>query len=122
MANSENLIPADKMALYARLIDLHSELEIKGKKSAYTSTNTYMQSFMTEAGTLCLRMSKAEIEAFMAEFDTQMPVQHGATMKDFVEVPNALLENTEAAFKYLEMSFHHTSSLKPKPSKKKKAK
>ena len=46
--------------------------------------------------------------------------QHGRIMKEYVEVPDNLLPEIEQLSKYLQKSFDYVSSLKPKPTKKKK--
>jgi hypothetical protein len=39
-------------------------------------------------------------------------------MKEYAEVPDALLEHTSDLSKYVEMSYAYVGSLKPKPTKK----
>lgn len=40
-------------------------------------------------------------------------------MKEYVEVPDALLKKTKEVQKYLELSYEYAKSLKSKPTKKK---
>jgi TfoX/Sxy family transcriptional regulator of competence genes len=40
-------------------------------------------------------------------------------MKEYVTVPDKLLENTEELKKYLDLSYEYVKTLKPKPTKKK---
>ena len=40
-------------------------------------------------------------------------------MKEYVEVPNALLEKTQELGKYFDLSYAYVSSLKPKATKRK---
>ena len=42
-------------------------------------------------------------------------------MKEYVDVPEALLKKTGELKKYFDLSFAYVSSLKPKPTTKKKA-
>ena len=42
-------------------------------------------------------------------------------MKEYVTVPDQLLQNTAELKPYLDLSYTYTSSLKPKPTKKKKS-
>lgn len=40
-------------------------------------------------------------------------------MKEYVDVPDAMLQNTKELKKYLEFSYEYAKTLKPKPSRKK---
>jgi hypothetical protein len=42
-------------------------------------------------------------------------------MKEYVQVPASLLQNTRALAKYLDISYRYACSLKPKPTTKKPA-
>ena len=112
-------IPTDKLELYNSLIAKFGKLERKGKTTPYTSHNSHMTSFLDKSGTMGLRLSTTEIEAFISEHASKLMEQHGRTMKDFVVIPEKLLEDQVVMLKYLELSYQHTSSLKPKPTKKK---
>ncbi len=56
--------------------------------------------------------------AFMAEYGAGLLESHGTVMKEYVAVPDALLEQTDALAPYLAASFEYVSSLKPKATKK----
>jgi len=120
MAKAPPEAPADKVALYDALIATDSSVERKGAKSAYTSRNGHMFSFLTKTGSLALRLPAEERESFLLEFDTVLCEQHGTVMKEYVVVPDFLLEDTSALRKYFEQSVAYVSSLKPKPTTRKK--
>jgi TfoX/Sxy family transcriptional regulator of competence genes len=40
-------------------------------------------------------------------------------MKEYATVPDAMLQDTKELRKYLEFSYEHAKTLKPKPTKKK---
>ena len=40
-------------------------------------------------------------------------------MKEYVAVPDAMLKNSKELKKYLEFSYEHAKTLKPKPTRKK---
>ena len=42
-------------------------------------------------------------------------------MKEYVVVPDSLLENTKELKKYLDLSYEYARTLKPKPTTEKKA-
>lgn len=114
-------IPEDKLALYQQLIDTHPDIDLKGgKKLSYTSLNGNMFTQINKEGTVGLRLGKADYDAFIAEFDAEPMRSYGAIMKEYVAVPDALLSDTATLKPYLEKSYAHAQTLKPKPSKKKK--
>jgi hypothetical protein len=112
-------VPAEKLALYDQLLATNPEIERKGAKIPYTSCNGWMFSFLSDTGSLALRMPKEEREAFMKKYNTKLRVAYGVTMPEFVEVPDKLFANTKELKKYLDISYKYVKSLKPKPAKKK---
>jgi len=111
-------VPEDKLELYKRLIDAHPEIELKGGlKLPYTSCQGNMFSQLTKAGTVGLRLGKAEREAFIAEYDSALLVTYGTVMKEYVAVPDHLLRDTGKLLPYLEQSYAYAKTLKPKPRK-----
>jgi hypothetical protein len=113
--------PANSVALYDALLATNPEIERKGATMPYTSVNGNMFSLLTADGTLALRLSAAERETFLKRYDTTLCVQYGAVMKEYVQVPAALLQNTGALVKYLDASYRYACSLKPKPTTKRAA-
>lgn len=105
---------------YEKLMDLFPNIERKGKTMPYTSMNGHMFSFLDKEGTMGLRLSLKERDEFIKEFNSQLMEQHGRTMKEYVVVPDSLLKNTSKLVTYFKMSSDYVSSLKPKPTKKKK--
>ena len=112
-------VPADRLALYERLVDQVEGVEIKGAKSAYTSLNGHMFSFMTSEGVLALRFSDEEQKVFMEAFKTGPVIQYGAVMRGYVEIPASLLEDTSSLMPIFEKSLAYIRSLKPNPGKRK---
>ena len=119
MSNSSKYPPEEKIALYDQLIATHPEVERKGKTMPYTSVNGHMFSYLSKTGTVALRLPKAEREAFLENYDTTLDEQHGAVMKEYVRVPDSLLQDLEELKSYLDLSYSYVKSLKPKPTKKK---
>jgi TfoX/Sxy family transcriptional regulator of competence genes len=113
--------PADSVALYDALLATNPAIERKGATMPYASVNGNMFSLLTADGTLALRLPAAEREAFLNRHDTTLCVQYGAVMKEYVQVPASLLQNTRELATYLEISYCYACSLKPKPTTKKTA-
>ena len=60
-------------------------------------------------------------EAFLKKYKTKVPELYGAVMKEYAEVPDALLKKTKELQKYFDLSYAYVSSLKPKATKRKAA-
>jgi len=111
-------IPADKLELYDKLVATNPDVERKGASMPYTSRNGHMFSFLTKTGTLALRLPDEERDAFLKRHKTKLCEQHGTVMKEYVEVPGALLKKTKELQPYFEASYAWVGSLKRKPTKK----
>jgi hypothetical protein len=80
----------------------------------YTSVNGHMFSFLTTDGALALRLPAPQREDFLRTYDTRLCEQHGRVMKEYVEVPDALLARTAELQPFFELSYAYVSGLKPK--------
>ncbi len=120
MAKAACDAPAGKLALYEELLATNPRVERNGAASAYTSLNGHMFSFMTETGILALRLPADERESFLKKYRTKLCVQYGTVMKEYVEVPAALLEKTRELKTFFDISYTYVASLKPKPTTRKK--
>jgi hypothetical protein len=112
-------IPADKQALYDKLLATNPKIERKGAANPYASHNGHMFTYLNPAGTLALRLPEKEREEFLKKYKTTLFEAYGAVMKEYVTVPDSLLKKTNELRKYLELSYAYINSLKPKPTKKK---
>ncbi len=120
MSKSKIEIPSQKLGLYDRLIEDNRKIERKGKTTPYTSINGHMFSFLSKEGVMGLRLSIKDREDFIRNFNGRLMEQHGRIMKEYVAIPNDLMQNTEQLSEYLKKSVEYVSKLKPKPTKKKK--
>jgi hypothetical protein len=107
------------LGLYEQLVATIPEVERKGKTMPYTSMNGHMFSFLTKEGTLALRLPGSERDFFLEEYETELCVQYGRVMKEYVVVPGSLLQEIQELKKYFDISYDYVSSLKPKPTKRK---
>jgi ABC-type transporter MlaC component len=94
-------------------------IERKGAAMPYTSVNGHMFSLLTKDGQLIIRLAPEDREAFLKKYKTKVPELYGAAMKEYAEVPDALLKKTTELQKYFDLSYHYVSSLKPKATKQK---
>ena len=111
-------VPADKQALYDKLLATNPKIERKGAANPYTSLNGHMFTYLNPSGTLALRLPDKEREEFLKKYKTTLFEAYGAVMKEYVTVPDSLLKNTRALQKYLELSYSYIKTLKPKSTKK----
>jgi hypothetical protein len=93
--------------VYEGLIAGVPDVERKGKGTPYTSMNGNMFSFMGQGGVLAFRLSKGERAAFLGGHP-------GAVMKDYVAVPDAVLEDGEALGELWGRCVANARTLKPK--------
>lgn len=102
---------------YRAIVDASGHDAVKGKANPYTSIKGNMFSFLDESGTLCLRLSKADREAFVRHYRTDPVVQYGAVMKEYVTVPECLAEDRDAVQACFEKCLSYAASLPAKPSR-----
>lgn len=110
----------EALTLYDRLVAGHPEVERKGKTMPYTSVNGHMFSILAKNGVLGLRLSKDDREAFIEAYDTRLLENYGTVMKEYAAVPSGLLAKTDELQPFFARSYTYVSSLKPKPTTRKK--
>jgi hypothetical protein len=113
-------IAAKRLAAYDRLIATLPGVERRGAKLPYTSVNGHMFRFLGVDGTLALRLPPAEREAFLARFGARLHEAHGTTMKEYVTVPDAIVEDVDALVPYLRAGHAWVAGMKPKPTKRRR--
>ena len=119
MGETPKIPPKEKVELYDRLIETHSDIVRKGVSNPYTSLNGHMFTHLSKDGTLGIRLPKDEREAFLEKYNTSLYESYGAIMKEYASVPDELLQNTDELSQYLTISYEYIKTLKPKPTKKK---
>ena len=114
-------VPADKLALYEKLVATLPEVERKGATVPYTSLNGHMFSYLGKTGTLALRLPEPARQSFLDKYKTKLCEAYGIVQKEYVEVPDALLSKTAELAKHFAASHAYVASLKPKPTTRKPA-
>jgi TfoX/Sxy family transcriptional regulator of competence genes len=115
----KNGVPADKLALFDKLIAINPEIERKGANNAYAAVNGNMFLLMQPSGVLAMRLPQGTREEFLKKYKTGLYEAYGAVMKEYAAVPDALLGKTKELQKYLASSYEYVKTLKAKPSRKK---
>ncbi len=116
-------VPADRLALYRRLVEATPEAAEKSNfGSAYTAVNGNMYSIISKHGVVGLRLPPDDRAAFMERYTTDLfrgdPAWPPA--REFVAVPDDLLERTDELMPYLERALAFTLTLKPKAERRPK--
>ena len=120
MAKTEGSVPPDKLELYEKLVATNPQVERKGATVPYTSLNGNMFSYLSKEGKLALRLPATEREAFLKKYKAKLCDAYGKVQPEYVEVPDSLLASTRELKKYFDAGFAYVSTLKPKPTAKKK--
>ena len=119
-AAKQTNVPEDRLRLYRALLDAVPGVAEKSNfGSAYTAINGNMYSMISKHGVVGLRLPPDERTAFMERYSTDLfrgdPAWPPA--KEFVAVPDDLLERTDELGPYLERAYHHALTLKSKATK-----
>ncbi len=113
------LTRSEKEAFYAKLVATHPEAELKGATIPYTSLNGHMYSMLTKGDEVAIKLPEEEKTKFLAKYKTNLLEQYGIVQKEFVVVPESLLQKTAELKVYFAISYNYVKGLKPKASKKK---
>jgi hypothetical protein len=113
-ARKKSTIPADKLALYHKLIAASPGIDRKGDVHPYTSINGHMFTYLDQTGVMGIRLPKNELEAFLKKYNTTLFESYGVVKKDWAAVPGSLLEKTGDMKKHLDISIAYVKTLKPK--------
>ena len=108
--------------LYSRMVSSQPEAVRKGDTIPYTSLNGNMYSFLSKDGFVGLRLPEDERVKFLEKYKTALAKQYGVVQKEYVVVPDSLLDKGAEINGYFRMSYQYASSLKPKPTTKPKKK
>lgn len=105
-----------KLAIYETLVAETPEVELKGKKTAYTSMNGNMFSFLSPEGQLAFRFQKADREELLERFPDGVVEQYGTVMKDYVAIPDAVIEDGDELKQLFTLSVEQARQLRAKPT------
>ena len=111
---------ASPLELYDKLVATNHAVERKGATVPYTSVNGHMFSYLSKEGKLALRLPEGDRVAFLKQYKARLCEAYGRVQPEYVEVPDSLLASTKELKKYFDASFAWVSSLKPKPTAKKR--
>jgi len=73
-----------------------------------------MFSYFTKDDFMALRLPEPERSRFIGKYNATLVEQYGIVQKEYIRVPDKLLENTNELKLYFDTSYHYVSILKPK--------
>jgi len=109
----------EKFRLYDKLVATNPRVQPKSGTVPYTSLNGHMFSYLSKSGELALRLPAGTRETFLKKYKTTLCAQYGIIQKEYVMVPDRLLQKTQELKMYFDLSYAYVGTLKPKPTKKK---
>ena len=109
-----------RLAHYERLVASLPGVERKGDANPYTSLNGHMFSYLHPRGSMALRLPPELREAFLARYQTELFQAYGVVQKEYVTVPDDLLDDTEALRPHFQAGHDYVAGMKPKPTTKPK--
>ena len=121
---TSSVTPPDtgKVKKFEELIASLPGVERKGADNPYTSLNGNMFTLLHQSKNLAIRLPEKAREEFLKKHKTTLFSAYGAVMKEYVAVPDELINNTREMKKYLRLSYEYAKTLKPKPTNPKNAK
>lgn len=102
------------LTIYDKIIATSSKFGRKGKTVPYTSANGYMFTFLNKDAEIGFRLPKAVAKEFIEKYNSGPFMSHGAVMKDYVIIPDALFDQMDLLADYLDQSYEYVMSLPPK--------
>ena len=114
MAKAKYTGPADRLELYEMLVASVDGVERKGAANPYTSRNGHMTSFIDKEGEVSIRLDGESRQEFMERYDSRISVQYGSQMKEFVVVPDELLEQRDEIREWFVRSWEWVGTKDPK--------
>ncbi|GLQ22180.1 hypothetical protein GCM10007853_00540 [Algimonas ampicilliniresistens] len=104
----------NRVAIYDSVVARCPEIDRKGKTMPYTSTNGHMFSLVNKDGEIGFRLGPDGMANFFAEHDSGPFLSHGATMRGYVLIPDAMLSDHDRLVIYLRQAKAYVESLPPK--------
>lgn len=103
-----------RLELYDELVSKCPRFDRKGKTMPYTSANGYMFSLLNKDAEFGIRFSKEVQEKYIKEFNSSLYKSYGATMRGYVLIPEAMLDDHNKMVDLLNESYDYVMTLEPK--------
>ena len=110
----------EALAFYDELVAANPKFERLGKTMPYTGANTYMFSLLNKDAQLGIRLPDDLRAEFHEKYCAEPYRSYGAVMRDYVLIPESLLEQPAIIGHYLDAAYEYVMSLPPQERKGKK--
>ncbi|MGZ3778863.1 MAG: hypothetical protein ACXVAZ_14470 [Mucilaginibacter sp.] len=101
-----------KIDLFTKLVKATPSVELKGDTIPYCSINGRMYCYLSKEGELALRLPADKRTLFLEQYNTTLMTAYGIVQKEYVVVPDFLLNDTEALKPWFNTSFLHVGVVK----------
>lgn len=109
------------LSAFEAMIEGVPGIERKGDQNPYLSMNGNMYALMNKEDRFGIRLGKEDFETFLSTYDARkFEGVPGYFMREYVEVPEALYDQTEVLQDWFKCSHAYARTLKPKPTTKPK--
>ena len=108
----------EKLAIYDSIVEMCPDFPRKGKTMPYTSANGYMFSQFNKDNQVGIRLPKDVREKFLEDHDSGPFLSYGAVMREYVLIPDSMLEEPERVAAILQTGYEYVMSLEPNKGKK----
>jgi hypothetical protein len=111
---------------YAEIVARYDEavkgagLERHGNTMPYTSLNGNMFSYVDKDGSVAIRLPKPDLERLRNQYGADVMASYGAVMKEYLKVPEAVVQDPVELLMLVRMSWEYAETLKAKATTKKK--
>jgi len=110
----------EKFSLFTSLVATVATVELKGDTIPYCSLNGHMYCYLSKEGLMALRLPGDLRQQFIERYQTTLMTAYGIVQKEYVVVPDHVLQDIEELKPWFRDSHLHVGLLKPKPTKAKK--
>jgi hypothetical protein len=100
----------EKLRLYDKLVATNPKVERKGSTVPYKSLNGHMFSYLSKSGELALGLPAGTGETFLKKYKTTLCAQYGIIQKEYVMVPDRLLQKTQELKTYFDLSYAYVGT------------
>lgn len=108
----------EAVATYDRLVAACPRIERKGKTMPYTSANGHMFSLVNKDNQIGIRLPKPRQAELLEQHGAGPYLSHGATMRDYVCLTDAMLGDEALATRLLNEGLDFVMSMPPAKKKK----
>ncbi len=104
----------ERLKILDAIVDKCPRFERKGKTMPYTSANGYMFALLNKDAEIGFRLPKDRQAEFKEKHNTTIYKSYNAVMKDYVLIPDDLINDLDYLAEILNESYDFVMTLKPK--------